>query len=114
MIKSAVIKEIHHRVKNNLQTIASLLRLQMRRSNSQEVEKVFRESINRIMSISIIHEVLSQDGLEEVDCKEIFEYMSKGISPFDEGSGAIDSCRSRRRRSLPKLEECEFIGANHK
>lgn len=79
MIKSAVIKEIHHRVKNNLQTIASLLRLQMRRSNSLEVEKVFRESINRIMSISIIHEVLSQDGLEEVDCKEIFEYMSKGI-----------------------------------
>lgn len=79
MIKSAVIKEIHHRVKNNLQTIASLLRLQMRRSNSGEVEKIFRESINRIMSISIIHEVLSQDGLDEVDCKEIFEYMTKAI-----------------------------------
>jgi two-component system, sensor histidine kinase PdtaS len=79
MIKSAVIQEIHHRVKNNLQTIASLLRLQMRRSNSHEVEKVFRESINRIMSISIIHEVLSQDGLDEVDCKEIFEYMTNGI-----------------------------------
>ncbi|WP_312471527.1 sensor histidine kinase [Neobacillus sp.] len=77
--KSAVIKEIHHRVKNNLQTIASLLRLQMRRSNSEEVERVFRESINRIMSISIIHEVLSQDGLDEVDCKEIFDYMCKGI-----------------------------------
>lgn len=77
--KSAVIKEIHHRVKNNLQTIASLLRLQMRRSDSEEVTKVFRESINRIMSISIIHEVLSQDGLDEVDCKEIFEYMTKGI-----------------------------------
>jgi two-component sensor histidine kinase len=79
MIKSAVIKEIHHRVKNNLQTIASLLRLQMRRANSSEVEKVFRESINRIMSISVIHEVLSQDGLDDVDCKEIFEYMTKGI-----------------------------------
>jgi two-component system, sensor histidine kinase PdtaS len=79
IIKSAVIKEIHHRVKNNLQTIASLLRLQMRRSRSDEVEKVFRESINRIMSISIIHEVLSQDGLDQVDCKEIFEYMTKGI-----------------------------------
>ena len=77
--KSAVIKEIHHRVKNNLQTIASLLRLQMRRSGSEEVTKVFRESINRIMSISIIHEVLSQDGLDEVDCKEIFEYITKGI-----------------------------------
>jgi two-component system, sensor histidine kinase PdtaS len=79
VIKSAVIKEIHHRVKNNLQTIASLLRLQMRRSNSEEVEKVFRESINRIMSISIIHEILSQDGLDQINCKEIFEYMTKGI-----------------------------------
>ncbi|MCH1624016.1 sensor histidine kinase [Ferdinandcohnia quinoae] len=79
MIKSAVIKEIHHRVKNNLQTIASLLRLQMRRSNSSEVEKVFRESINRIMSIAMIHEVLSQDGLDAIDCTEIFDYVSRGI-----------------------------------
>ncbi|MFC3886110.1 sensor histidine kinase [Bacillus songklensis] len=79
MIKSAVIKEIHHRVKNNLQTIAGLLRLQMRRSSSKEVEQVFRDSINRITSISIVHEVLSQDGLNQVDCKEIFEYVSRAI-----------------------------------
>ncbi|WP_126427835.1 sensor histidine kinase [Brevibacillus marinus] len=78
MIKSAVIKEIHHRVKNNLQTIASLLRLQMRRSRSAEIEKVFRESIARITSISIVHEILAQDGLDTVDCKEVLESIARG------------------------------------
>lgn len=79
MIKSAVIKEIHHRVKNNLQTISSLLRLQMRRSQSQEIEKVYRESINRINSIAIIHEYLAQDGLEQIDFKDILTKISKII-----------------------------------
>ncbi|MDH4617488.1 histidine kinase N-terminal domain-containing protein [Brevibacillus sp. AY1] len=79
MIKSAVIKEIHHRVKNNLQTITSLLRLQMRRSTSQEIEKVYRESINRINSIAIIHEYLAHDGLEKIDFKEILTKISKII-----------------------------------
>lgn len=79
MIKSAVIKEIHHRVKNNLQTISSLLRLQMRRSASPELEKVYRESINRINSIAIIHEYLAQDGIEVIDFKEIVEKIAKTI-----------------------------------
>jgi two-component sensor histidine kinase len=79
MIKSAVIKEIHHRVKNNLQTIASLLRLQMRRSGSPELKKVYRESINRINSIAVIHESLAQGGLEMIDFKEIIERISRTI-----------------------------------
>lgn len=79
MIKSAVIKEIHHRVKNNLQTISGLLRLQMRRSSSPELEKVYRESINRINSIAIIHEYLAHDGLDKIDFKEILTKISKII-----------------------------------
>lgn len=66
-IKSAVIQEIHHRVKNNLQTIASLLRLQARRTKSAEVKAALRESINRILSISVVHEFLSQQDEEEID-----------------------------------------------
>lgn len=68
--KSTVIKEIHHRVKNNLQTITSLLSLQMRRTNSEKVEKAFHESINRILSIAIIHEALSHQELEIINIKQ--------------------------------------------
>ena len=71
LIKSAVIQEIHHRVKNNLQTIASLLRLQSRRSSSPEVKDALRESINRILSISVVHEFLSQQGNENIDVVEV-------------------------------------------
>ena len=71
LIKSAVIQEIHHRVKNNLQTIASLLRLQSRRTKSQEVKDALRESVNRILSISVVHEFLSQQDAERIDVVEV-------------------------------------------
>ena len=71
LIKSTVIQEIHHRVKNNLQTIASLLRLQARRSSSQEVKDALQESVNRILSISLAHEFLSQQGDENIDVVEV-------------------------------------------
>ncbi|EGO64278.1 sensor histidine kinase [Acetonema longum] len=71
LIKSAVIQEIHHRVKNNLQTVASLLRLQARRSNSMQVKAALRESINRILSISVVHEFLSQQDKEIIDVAEV-------------------------------------------
>jgi two-component sensor histidine kinase len=70
-IKSAMIQEIHHRVKNNLQTIASLLRLQARRTGSPEVGDMLRETINRIMSIAVVHEFLSHDESSIIDVKEV-------------------------------------------
>lgn len=71
LVKSAVIQEIHHRVKNNLQTIASLLRLQARRSESAEVRAALRESVNRILSISLVHEFLSQQDEEVINVAEV-------------------------------------------
>ncbi|SDF69963.1 sensor histidine kinase [Sporolituus thermophilus] len=71
LIKSAVIQEIHHRVKNNLQTIASLLRLQARRTPSAAVKAALRESVNRILSISVVHEFLSQQDTEVIDIAEV-------------------------------------------
>lgn len=70
-IKNAMIKEIHHRVKNNLQTIAALLRLQARRSGSPEVTEMLKESINRIMSIAVIHEFLALDGSSIVNLRDV-------------------------------------------
>ena len=71
LVKSAVIQEIHHRVKNNLQTIASLLRLQARRSESPEVRAALKESVNRILSISLVHEFLSQQDEEVINVAEV-------------------------------------------
>lgn len=69
LVQSLVVQEIHHRVKNNLQVISSLLRLQMRRSSSQEVRDVFEDSLSRIASMALVHNYLAKDGLEEVDVK---------------------------------------------
>jgi two-component system, sensor histidine kinase PdtaS len=71
LVKSAVIQEIHHRVKNNLQTIASLLRLQARRSGSHLVKDALGESINRILSIAVVHEFLSQQDSESINIREV-------------------------------------------
>ena len=71
ILKSVAIKEIHHRVKNNLQTIASLLRLQTRRTDSEETRQVLGESMNRILSIASTHELLAQSGVDEVMLGEV-------------------------------------------
>lgn len=71
ILKSVAIKEIHHRVKNNLQTVASLLRLQARRSKSEEFNDIVNESMNRILSISATHEILAKQGIDEVNIKEV-------------------------------------------
>lgn len=84
---TVVIKEIHHRVKNNLQTIASLLRLQLRRSKSKVVKKALQESINKISSIALIHEELSKGGIEKINIKSttasIMEMILGTLVPHD-------------------------------
>jgi two-component sensor histidine kinase len=70
-IKTAMIQEIHHRVKNNLQTIAALLRLQARRTNSPEVADQLRESVGRIISIAVVHEFLSHDETSVINIHEV-------------------------------------------
>ena len=71
LLKSVAIKEMHHRVKNNLQTIASLLRLQIRRTDSEETRQVLIESMNRILSIAATHELLAQSGVDQVKIGEV-------------------------------------------
>lgn len=80
-IKSAVIQEIHHRVKNNLQTIASLLRLQARRSKIPEVKSALQESTNRILSMSVVHEFLSQQATEEIKVIEVTKNILNTVAP---------------------------------
>jgi two-component sensor histidine kinase len=66
LTKDATIREIHHRVKNNLQTVAALLRLQARRVTSPDARTALEESVRRVASIAIVHETLSMSVDEEV------------------------------------------------
>jgi two-component sensor histidine kinase len=75
--KDATIREIHHRVKNNLQTIASLLRLQARRLQSPEARSALVESERRIRSIAIVHETLSRDAGDVVRFSEIVRPLAR-------------------------------------
>ncbi|MDQ1713689.1 MAG: two-component system, sensor histidine kinase PdtaS [Frankiaceae bacterium] len=67
----ATIREIHHRVKNNLQTVAALLRLQARRSTAPEARSALEESVRRVSSIALVHETLSQALDDAVEFDEI-------------------------------------------
>jgi two-component sensor histidine kinase len=69
--KDATIREIHHRVKNNLQTISSLLRLQARRLTNAEAKAAVQESVRRIRTIALVHESLSREPGEDIAFIEI-------------------------------------------
>lgn len=69
--KDAAIREVHHRVKNNLQTISSLLRLQSRRLPVGDARHALEESERRVRSIALVHEILSRDTTDEVYFNDI-------------------------------------------
>jgi len=88
ILKSVAIQEIHHRVKNNLQTIASLLSLQSRRIDNELARKAFNESISRILSIAVTHEILAQNGIDDVDLKTIIDRIKN--STIKLGSSGVE------------------------
>ncbi|OBA30170.1 ATPase [Rhodococcus sp. 852002-51564_SCH6189132-a] len=73
--KDATIREIHHRVKNNLQTVAALLRLQARRTGNAEAQQALGEAVRRVTSIALVHEALSMSVDEEVDLDGVFDQL---------------------------------------
>jgi two-component system, sensor histidine kinase PdtaS len=84
LYKDATIREIHHRVKNNLQTVASLLRLQSRRLNIEEAKEALNESVRRISSIALVHETLSQESRQRVSfdkvARRLVDMLSAGLT----------------------------------
>jgi two-component sensor histidine kinase len=69
--KDAAIREVHHRVKNNLQTFSSLLSLQARRVDERAARVALHEAERRVRSISLVHEILSRDPSDQVPFAEI-------------------------------------------
>ncbi|MEZ5272539.1 MAG: sensor histidine kinase [Ilumatobacteraceae bacterium] len=85
--KDATIREIHHRVKNNLQTISSLLRLQGRRLTSPEAKAAVAESVRRIRTIALVHETLSREPGDDVAFLEIVRPL---LRLAEEGLQSVD------------------------
>lgn len=71
IIKTTMIKEVHHRVKNDLQTVAALLRMQARRVQTEEARGALSEAVNRILSIAVIHEFLSAQDSRIINIRDI-------------------------------------------
>ena len=98
--KDATIREIHHRVKNNLQTVAALLRLQARRMEVPEARAALEESVRRVASIAMVHETLSQAFHDAVAFDEIADRV---LAMCAEVAAPESAVVVRRRGSFGEL-----------
>jgi hypothetical protein len=97
----ATIREIHHRVKNNLQTVAALLRLQARRSTAPEARAALEESVRRVSSIALVHETLSQALDDAVAFDEIADKVMAMVGDVASPERAVTARRSGSAGLLP-------------
>ena len=91
--KDATIREIHHRVKNNLQTVAALLRLQARRIDVPEGREALEEAVRRVGSIAIVHETLSQAFDEFVDFDDVADRLRVMVAEVSSTGASVRTVR---------------------
>ena len=89
--KEATIREIHHRVKNNLQTVAALLRLQGRRMDNPEARTALDDAVRRVGSIALVHETLSQSFDQTVQFDEIADRLLRTVLDVSDTSDPADT-----------------------
>jgi two-component sensor histidine kinase len=91
VLRGVLAQEIHHRVKNNLQTVASLLRLQARADGVVDPRKALEDSVNRILAIAAVHEVLTERRDEDVDLAELVERLRSMLVQGLGGGREVDA-----------------------
>src|SRR4051794_20179410 len=95
VMRGVLAQEIHHRVKNNLQTVASLLRLQARSADAVDPREALEHSVNRILAIAAVHELLTERREEDVDLAGLFgrprSLLVQGGGGGKDGSAALAS-----------------------
>ncbi|GAA4892146.1 PAS domain-containing sensor histidine kinase [Actinomycetospora straminea] len=101
--KDATIREIHHRVKNNLQTVAALLRLQARRTPHTEAQEALTESVRRVASIALVHEALAASVDEKVDIDEVLDRVLPMMNDLARPGARVDMRREGRVGVLPAV-----------
>jgi two-component system, sensor histidine kinase PdtaS len=90
VLRGVLAQEIHHRVKNNLQTVASLLRLQAR-TDGVDARKALNDSVNRILAIAAVHEVLTEQRDEDVELAELLDRLRAMLVQGLGGSKEVDA-----------------------
>jgi two-component sensor histidine kinase len=91
--KDATIREIHHRVKNNLQTVAALLRMQARRIESPEARVALADAMSRVAAIAIVHETLSQAYDETVEFDRVVDGLLRMVGDVAAFGGGVSAVR---------------------
>lgn len=86
----SIVREVHHRVKNNLQVVASIMRMESRRATQPETRQALDDSIQRILSVAVVHEFLSQQGQgTDINLREvagrIVTQVQQNLLPRDRG-----------------------------
>lgn len=107
--KDATIREIHHRVKNNLQSVSALLRLQARRTPNDEVRDALNEAVRRVASIALVHELLSGSVDEEVDLDEAVDRLVPTLVDVASGEQSVTVRRRDRLGVLPAALAMPFV-----
>jgi len=85
VISTAVVREMHHRVKNNLQSVAMLLRLQMGSSKDEGTRSILAGAMARILTIAAVHETMSEQGLSMVDVRQVLERVAASAAQLVAG-----------------------------
>jgi two-component system, sensor histidine kinase PdtaS len=94
VMRGVLAQEIHHRVKNNLQTVASLLRLQARSADAVDPREALEHSVNRILAIAAVHEILTERHEEDVDLADLIDRLRsmlvQGVGGGKDVSAALE------------------------
>lgn len=105
LTKEASIREIHHRVKNNLQTVAALLRLQARRVEAPEAQTALREAVRRVGAVAVVHDMLAHEPGDDIDVDDVIGRviaLERDLAPAHARGGAVPQIAcSGRMGSLP-------------
>lgn len=92
LTKEASIREIHHRVKNNLQTVAALLRLQARRVDAPEARSALQEAVRRVGAVAVVHDMLAHEPGDEIDVDEVIARvigLERDLAPAHAVGGVV-------------------------
>jgi two-component system, sensor histidine kinase PdtaS len=103
LTKDATIREVHHRVKNNLQTVAALLRLQARRAVSEEARSALQEAVRRVAAIGIVHDTLAMtvDGDDQVNFDAVADQLCALVMEYAHPDGGVQIIREGTFGEIP-------------